>query len=196
MLSIDPKTEQEKTLLESLGTPILITNGQGRTTWMNTACVTLCGYTLEEMLGKKPGAVLQGSFTDPVVKRALSKKIAAREPVEVDILNYKKDRTPYWVNLKITPLYSEGGELERFICLAQDITQQREAERQAVKLLAAIAKVKIPEGYITQCAWNQTVRNHDGQFVPFAKWIEENTEARVSHGISPEMEDPFLISDM
>ncbi len=52
----------------------------------------------------------------------------AGEPFEGEILNYRKDGTPFWNELSIAPL--RGGEAEplRFIGIQRDITERKEAE--------------------------------------------------------------------
>ncbi len=39
---------------------LIITDVAGLTTWINAGFKQMCGFTLTELLGKKPGEVLQG----------------------------------------------------------------------------------------------------------------------------------------
>jgi PAS domain S-box-containing protein len=45
---------------------VLITNAMGRVEWVNAAFTRHTGFTLDDMLGKVPGHVLQGPDTDSV----------------------------------------------------------------------------------------------------------------------------------
>jgi PAS domain S-box-containing protein len=112
---------------------IVITNRQGLVTWVNNAFMTISGYTLAEVMGKKPGVVLQGKDTNPAHVQKIREGLASKKPFVQEILNYHKDGTPYWLSLSITPILNEKGEIEQFIGVETDITlfKQQEAEIQA-----------------------------------------------------------------
>ncbi|RYY39411.1 MAG: PAS domain S-box protein, partial [Chitinophagaceae bacterium] len=46
---------------------IVVTNAQKETTWVNAAFTRLTGYSLEDMLGRRPAAVLEGPAPDPAL---------------------------------------------------------------------------------------------------------------------------------
>jgi len=174
------------TIFSSLPLPVLVTNSEGFTIWINEPYSLLSGFTLDDLYGKKPGPLLQGSFTDKETALKISNAIHERRAIEEEILNYTKDQKPYWIRLQIYPFYNEQNELTHFISFAQDITERREMERQLVMLQAKIAKVKIPQGWVTKCAWKNTLVSTDGDYRPLEDWFALNSEARISHGISPE----------
>ncbi len=107
---------------------VVITDRFGKTTWVNDGFTKISGYTLEEVLGKTPGEVLQGPGTDPETVRRIGQKLRARERVQEEILNYHKNGTPYWLYLNITPILDEHGDLVKFIALETDITERKVAE--------------------------------------------------------------------
>ncbi len=151
--SISTKLKHDFFILTQLNLPVMITDREGFVLWMNKEFESLCGYNLSELKGKKPGKYLQGPFTNWEVKDSISKAIKQKIAIEADILNYKKDETPYWVSLNISPMIDENGTLNCFVCIARDITEQRELERESVRIMAKAAKMMIPEGWIKKCAW-------------------------------------------
>jgi signal transduction histidine kinase len=59
--------------------------------------------------------------------------------VECELLNYRKDGTPFWNHLRLSPVRDEGGRLTHFIGVQSDVTARRKLEeqlRQALKLEA------------------------------------------------------------
>ncbi len=77
--------------------------------WVNPAFTGMCGYSLDELRGKKPGALLQGRDTDPEalgrIRAALRERRACRET----LVNYHKDGSPYRVDLRIAPVLDDDG---------------------------------------------------------------------------------------
>ncbi|TOJ94519.1 hypothetical protein CGI28_26605, partial [Vibrio parahaemolyticus] len=65
--------------------------------------------------------------------------VRSHSPVRVEILNYTKSRRPYWVELELSPVFDENGELLRFIAVERDITDRREMEK---RLSSALDKSK------------------------------------------------------
>lgn len=104
---------------------VIITNAQGLTIWVNRAFIQATGFTLQDMLGKKPGSVLQGKDTSQEAVKLLHDAISRLQDIKVDIVNYKKSGEKYWISLKITSTENSVGE-RVFIAIQTDITQQVE----------------------------------------------------------------------
>lgn len=115
---------------------ILITDPEGRILWANQGFLNLTGYSLPELMGQKPGPLLQGEGTDPQAVQQISEHIKRKESFETEILNYTREGKPYTVYLKVDPVFSENGSVECFIGFQTDVTQKR---RQA-QLMQSILK--------------------------------------------------------
>jgi len=74
---------------------------------------TQTGYPPEEVLGRNC-RFLQGPDTDATAVKAIREAVTAEQPIEIDILNYRKDGTPFWNRLRIRPLFDDGGKLLYF----------------------------------------------------------------------------------
>ncbi len=68
------------------------------------------GYTLEEALGRNC-RFLQGKDTNPHAVDAIRKALKAETRFTIDILNYRKDGTPFVNRLRIRPIYDGEGKL-------------------------------------------------------------------------------------
>ncbi|WP_445005955.1 EAL domain-containing protein [Halomonas mongoliensis] len=97
--------------------------------YANRAFCTLSGYPLEEVLGRNC-RFLQGPDTDPVEVARIRAAVACHREVEATLINYRKDGTPFWNRLSISPVFDAAGHCSHFIGIQQDITEQRQqAER-------------------------------------------------------------------
>ncbi|MCI4669781.1 MAG: response regulator [Bacteroidia bacterium] len=107
---------------------VVIADRHGKIEWINNGFTKITGYQLNEVIGKKPGSILQGPKTNPETVRTIRAKIKSKKPFSQEILNYNKNGEPYWVTMHITPILDEEGEISRLIALESDVTQQKEYE--------------------------------------------------------------------
>lgn len=119
---------------------LIITDVAGLTTWINAGFEQMCGFSLAELLGKKPGEVLQGPATDEKIITRIRAAIQAYEPITEELLNYRKDGTPYWVLLHIAPLLDSSKQVAGYAAVAIDITERKRDAEQLVLLQAAVTQ--------------------------------------------------------
>ncbi|MFM5950287.1 MAG: PAS domain-containing protein [Novosphingobium sp.] len=80
----------------------------------NEAFMQLTGYSREEILGRNC-RFLRGERTEPEQTAMLREAVAGSRPVMVELINYKKDGTPFRNAVMIAPLFDEKGELTYFL---------------------------------------------------------------------------------
>ncbi|MEK9825129.1 MAG: ATP-binding protein, partial [Methylotenera sp.] len=102
---------------------VVITDAEGYTLWVNQAFTDYTGYALQDIVGKKPGSLLQGVDTSADAKQKLREAVRNFTDVEVELINYRKNGEPYWVSIKIVAIVNSLGE-RRFIAVQTDITRQ------------------------------------------------------------------------
>ncbi len=93
----------------------------------NDAFVRLTGYPFAEIVGRN-GRFLQGPDTDPATVAEIARLLAAGERVEIEILNYRKDGSPFWNAVAISPIRNGEGELIYFFGSHDDVSEKRRAE--------------------------------------------------------------------
>ena len=71
------------------------------------------GYSVDEALGRNC-RFLQGPDTNPHAVEAIRQGLKAETRFTIDILNYRKDGTPFMNRLRIRPIYDEDGRLMFF----------------------------------------------------------------------------------
>lgn len=80
----------------------------------NEAFVRLTGFAREEIVGRNC-RFLSGPDTEPELTQMLRDGIRRKQPVMVEILNYKKDGTPFRNAVMVAPIFDDAGELEYFL---------------------------------------------------------------------------------
>jgi two-component system, chemotaxis family, response regulator Rcp1 len=113
MLALDPD--------ESL----IITDAESNTLWVNEAFTRMCGYTIEELLGRKAESLLQGPQTDQAAGARIRMAVAGGRSCTEEIVNYHKDGHPYRVRLMINPLTGPDGVVRGFLAVEQQVRNQQ-----------------------------------------------------------------------
>ncbi|MDP4002607.1 PAS domain-containing protein [Methylobacterium sp. NEAU K] len=109
--------------------PMVITDARAPDnpiSWVNDAFLDLTGYDAHEVVGRNC-RMLQGSGTDPAEIRRIRAAIEAGEPVSAELLNYRKDGTPYWSAMTVTPVRDEAG-IAYFYAAQADMTHTHQRE--------------------------------------------------------------------
>jgi PAS domain S-box-containing protein len=89
---------------------LVMSNLDGLVQWVNPAFTEMCGYSLEELRGKKLGPILQGKDTDQATAERMRRAVHEYRPCREAILNYHKNGKPYWVEVAITPIVDAEGQ--------------------------------------------------------------------------------------
>ena len=120
---------------------VVITDAQGITVWVNRAFEQLTGHTLAQVRGQRPGALLQGAQTDAVQVQRLRALLRAGQPVVgLELLNHRRDGTPYWIALDISPVFDEAGQLSHFISVQTPTSAQHQQQRALAALSQRLAR--------------------------------------------------------
>ena len=110
----------------------------------NAAFCALTGYSEGEIVGRNC-RFLAGEATEPWVTEQIRSAIRARSPVLVDILNYRRDGTPFRNAVLVTPLFGEDGELKWFLGSQVDLGPHSEPQFAARRARAVSLVKALPE---------------------------------------------------
>jgi len=131
--------------------------------YVNEGFEKLTGYTAQEVLGKNC-RFLQGTGADRTAAEEIRAAITDQRPCLVELLNHRKDGTPFWNRLSITPIRNLAGNVTHFIGVQSDITNRKKAEealslaknelqktneemRRALETAAAVQMALLPHGF-------------------------------------------------
>lgn len=120
-------------LAQETDNAVIITDQHQHITWVNRSFEKISGYSFEEVIGKRPGVLLQGEDSDKDVVQRMRDAIRNGHGFSEELINYHKDGTPYWLTINCQPLYRDG-TLTGFMALETDITEQKEAQLKITNL--------------------------------------------------------------
>lgn len=104
----------------------------------NDAFAALTGYRPDEIIGRNC-RFLTGPGTEAELSDTLRRAIRGRRAALVEILNYKKDGTPFRNAVLVAPLFGPDGELEYF--LGSQMEVEDDNDRPEERLDAARARI-------------------------------------------------------
>ncbi|MFW2569672.1 diguanylate cyclase domain-containing protein [Legionella sp. 29fVS95] len=166
---IDEKELPFKSVLDQTDDVVIITEVEPlnepfgpKILYVNQAFTRLTGYTQEEVLGKTP-RILQGDKTDKNTLKRIRIALEKKEAIHVELLNYAKDQTEYWLDFTIIPIKDSKKRIQYFAAIEHDITERKKLE-DAKAMLSALVEFsgeaiigKNLEGSIQ--SWNEAARN-------------------------------------
>ena len=104
--------------------------------WVNPAFERMTGYSAAEVVGRNC-RFLQGPGTDRAAVGRVREAIEAGEAVRAELLNYRKDGTPFWNSFTISPVVDGEHRLTHFVGVQTDVTARVIAGMEYERLLTA-----------------------------------------------------------
>ncbi|KAG5114716.1 hypothetical protein JHK82_037985 [Glycine max] len=89
----------------------------------------MTGYTSKEVIGRNC-RFLQGADTDPEDVAKIREALQAGKIYCGRLLNYKKDGTPFWNLLTISPIKDEDGKVLKFIGMQVEVSKHTEGSKE------------------------------------------------------------------
>lgn len=121
------------------GVIIAEAHGDQATIYCNAAFEALTGYSKEEVLGKNC-RFLQGEESDADVIATIREEIKSGNSLQVTIKNYRKDGTPFWNALEISPIHDANGQPSHFMGVITDVTDQQFTQEQYRKQTSVLER--------------------------------------------------------
>jgi diguanylate cyclase (GGDEF)-like protein/PAS domain S-box-containing protein len=137
-----------------------------RIQYVNPAFVRMSGYSPDDIVGKTP-RLLQGPETNPAILAKIRSALQEKRSVEVELVNYRKDKSTYWVEASISPVVDETYVLTHWVAVLRDISGRKANEEMAARtrlaelhneqLAAEIAERKRIEAQLAHAAFHDSL---------------------------------------
>jgi PAS domain S-box-containing protein len=126
---------------------IFMLDPQGRVASWNAGSERLYSYKPDEIIGQH----LSHLYTKEAIERGgpeeMLRRAAAEGRCEDEGWRMRKDGAPFWANVILSPLRSEDGSLRGFAKVTRDISERKQAEENARRLIEEEAARKTAEQY-------------------------------------------------
>lgn len=127
------QAEEQRTVLAQIveQSPVSIetTNIDGFITYANQRFVEKTGFSIDELIGKKP-SILKSGHHEPSLYTQLWETISSGNPWVGELLNKKKTGEEFWEKANIYPLKNTKNEISSYVAIKEDITRLKEDEKQ------------------------------------------------------------------
>lgn len=130
--------QQTDTILHHIGDAVVFTDIDANVLFANRAWELVTGYTLNEVIGKN-ASVLKSENTALETYQQMWKTILGGETWRGVLLNKRKDGTTYDAELTIAPVKDEEGQIDHFVGVMRDVTEQRQLAEMKEQFIADAA---------------------------------------------------------
>lgn len=124
------KIKQLSLAVEQSSNSVIITDTSGTIQYVNSAFTRTTGYTFDEAIGKNP-SILKSGKTPKAVSKQMWEAISSGKEWSGQFINKKKNGELYEEHVVIAPIRNEHGEIKNFIATKENISELKEAHRQA-----------------------------------------------------------------
>ena len=109
--------------------------------YANPAFERLTGYAVEDILYQDCRFLQAGENSQPGLA-LIRQAVRERRPCRQVIRNFRKDGSPFWNELSITPVFNEADQLTYYIGIQKDVTEQVETQQRLARLEAELTAAK------------------------------------------------------
>lgn len=106
---------------------MVIADREGKVLFMNDSAIRITGFSREESIGKKAGA-LWGGLMPKKFYQAMWRRIKTeKKPYHGRITNHRKNGQKYTTDMSITPVFDDArAEVEFFVAVERDLSESRD----------------------------------------------------------------------
>ncbi len=176
---------------------IYLTDKDGDCLYVNRTWQEMAGISADEARGKGWKAGLHPEDMESIFANWY-KVVETRGQwnFEYRFINQKTGKTA-WLLGMAKPLYNKTDELRGYLGLNIDITSERIRREQDKRRLEsdlddARHQLKQLHGILPICASCQKIRDENNVWKEFDRYVQEESEARVSHGLCPDCIDDYF----
>ncbi len=114
---------------------VMIVGNDDRIEWVNSAFEKKFGYLKFEAINRTPYELLGGELTDLEEVNGINERIFKEKlAFEANLTQYAKNHKAFLTRLHISPILNDSKDLERYIVISHDITEQEKVAEELKEL--------------------------------------------------------------
>lgn len=156
------KLKEAAIVYDTTSEGIIITDSGGKIVGINNAFSNITGYSIEEVLGKKP-SILKSEHHSPIFFEQMWNSLQQYGHWEGEVWNQRKNGTVYPVWLNINTAYDETGEIENFVGIFLDISKLKESEMKLEQIVHFDPLTKLPNRLLLQARLQHAIEKFERQ---------------------------------
>jgi diguanylate cyclase (GGDEF)-like protein/PAS domain S-box-containing protein len=181
------------TALRSAASGIVITDRDGRITWVNPAACAITGYASDELVGRHT-RILRSGLHGRDFYENLWRTVLSGHAWSGMITNRRKDGSLYHEEQTIAPVLDERGEVTHFIAIKQDVTEKRRLEEALATASAELSARILEVEALTVRLRDQAIRDpltglHNRRYLEEALVRDAAHATRTGHPLTLAMLD-------
>ncbi|MER2515418.1 MAG: EAL domain-containing protein [Candidatus Accumulibacter phosphatis] len=153
-------------------------------TYVNPGFEAITGYGAGEVLGNSGRFLLAGDH-DQLALNELSQALRERRATQVTLRCLRKDGSPLWVELNVSPVCSADGTLGHFVSVFHDISERRRYEEELEHQANHDSLTGLPNRNLLRDRQQQAIayaERHDSSLALLAVDIDQFKRVNNSHG--------------
>ncbi len=131
--------EEQAFLIEKSKSFVLVTNSAHQIEWCNPCFETMTGYTKSQLIGKRVVDLLLDDSTDVAAIEMVGSACRNRESYSVEVILVHSTGRPFWIQMESHPMFTEDGQLDKYVALGVDITEQKQREAQQADFVSMVS---------------------------------------------------------
>jgi PAS domain S-box-containing protein len=139
-LILKESEEKYRSIVENTSDVIMLTNPDGRVSYISPACVRVLGYNPDELVGKIPEIFYSEDIEK--VHHALSSAMQGSSGSNLQYRILTKNGISKWVSHSWSPILTENHELQCIASIVRDITESKIAEQTLKMKIEELEKYK------------------------------------------------------
>jgi PAS domain S-box-containing protein len=85
----------------------------------------MTGFDIDDLLGRRPDEVLKGPETNASEFAKIHEALHLRRPIDIELVYYRKDGTPFWMESRIVPIFDTQGRHSNYMSSSRDISARK-----------------------------------------------------------------------
>lgn len=172
-----------KLAVDGVSEHVIMTDPEGVVIYANKAASNITGYSIEEMIGKKPslwGGQMPKEYYQEFWKTIKEEKM----PFEGEISNRRKKGELYEAEIRVSPIMNETGEIVFFVGIEKDLSKERAVDKIKTEFISlASHQLRTP---LSAVKWfTEMLNNGDGgpltlKQKDFVEKIEESNQREIT----------------